>query len=125
MISRARWHQIQSLFEQLIDTGTGERSARLASACGDDLDLHASVESLLESDGRHEDVLLQAIGEAAESLLEDHQDRLIGTRVGPYRVVAILGHGGMSPVYPAARDDSQYPQTPALHAFQHATRPPR
>jgi len=24
MIPRARWQQIQSLFEQLIDTGTGE-----------------------------------------------------------------------------------------------------
>jgi serine/threonine protein kinase len=125
MIPRARWQQIQSLFEQLIDTGTGERSARLASACGDDLDLRASVESLLESDGRREDVLLQAIGEAAESLLEDHQDRLIGTRVGPYRVVAILGHGGMSTVYRGERDDSQYHQTVAIKVLQHATLHPR
>src|SRR5882724_9232744 len=89
MIPRARWQQIQSLFEQLIDEGTGDRSARLASACGDDMELRSSVESLLKSDARREDSLLHAIGEAAESLLEDHQDRLIGTRVGPYRVVSI------------------------------------
>jgi eukaryotic-like serine/threonine-protein kinase len=125
MIPRARWQQIQSLFEQLIDTGTGERSARLASACGDDLELRSSVESLLKSDGRRDDVLLQAIGEAAESLLEDHRDRLIGTRVGPYRVVSILGHGGMSTVYRGERDDAQYQQTVAIKVLQHATLHPR
>src|SRR5260370_15816360 len=125
MIRRARWQQIQSLFEQMIDTGTGERTARLASACGDDLELRASVESLLKSDARREDALLHAIGDAAESLLEEHQDRLIGTRVGPYRVASILGHGGMSTVYRAERDDSQYQQTGEIKVSQHATLHPR
>jgi len=125
MIPRARWQQIQSLFEQMIDTGTGERTARLASACGDDLELRASVESLLKSDSRREDALLHAIGDAAESLLEEHQDRLIGTRVGPYRVASILGHGGMSTVYRGERDDSQYQQTVAIKVLQHATLHPR
>jgi serine/threonine protein kinase/Tfp pilus assembly protein PilF len=125
MIPRARWQQIQSLFEQMIDTGTSERTARLASACGDDFELRSSVESLLKSDARREDALLHAIGNAAESLLEDHQDRLIGTRVGPYRVVSILGHGGMSTVYRGERDDSQYQQTVAIKVLQHATLHPR
>jgi serine/threonine protein kinase/tetratricopeptide (TPR) repeat protein len=125
MIPRARWQQIQSLFEQLVDAGAGERTARLKSACGEDLELRSSVESLLESDARREDGLLHAIGEAAESLLEEHQDRLIGTRVGPYRVVSILGHGGMSTVYRGERDDSQYRQTVAIKVLQHATLHPR
>jgi serine/threonine protein kinase len=125
MIPRARWQQIQSLFEELIDTGAGERAARLASACGEDVELRSSVESLLKSDGRRDDVLLQAIGEAAESLLDDHRDRLIGTRVGPYRIVSILGHGGMSTVYRGERDDSQYQQTVAIKVLQHASLHPR
>src|SRR5260370_25689160 len=125
MIPRARWQQIQSVFEQLIEEGAGDRTARLASVCGDDMELRSSVESLLKSDGRREDALLQAIGEAAESLLEDHQDRLIGTRVGAYRVVSILGHGGMSTVYRGERDDSQYQQTVAIKVLQHATLHPR
>jgi serine/threonine protein kinase len=70
-------------------------------------------------------LLLQAIGVAAESLLEAHQDRLIGTRIGPYRVVSILGHGGMSTVYRGERDDSQYQQTVAIKVLQHATLHPR
>ncbi|HEV7614452.1 MAG TPA: serine/threonine-protein kinase [Steroidobacteraceae bacterium] len=125
MIPRARWQQIQSLFEQLIDTGDGDRALRLARACGDDLELRSSVESMLKSDARGEDPLLLAIGEAAECLLEDHRDRLIGTRIGPYRVVSILGHGGMSTVYRGERDDSQYQQTVAIKVLQHATLHPR
>jgi serine/threonine protein kinase/tetratricopeptide (TPR) repeat protein len=125
MIPRARWLEIQSLFEQLVDEGAGDRAARLASVCGDDAELRSSVESLLNSDARREDALLHAIGEAAESLLEDHRDRLIGTRVGPYRVVSILGHGGMSTVYRGERDDSQYQQTVAIKVLQHATLHPR
>jgi eukaryotic-like serine/threonine-protein kinase len=125
MIPRARWQRIQSLFDELIDTGENERAAHLARACGDDVELRSSVESLLKSDARRGDILKHAIGEAAEALLEAHQDRLIGTRIGAYRVVSILGHGGMSTVYRGERDDSQYKQTVAIKVLQHATLHPR
>ncbi len=125
MISRARWQQIQSLFEQVIDSGPAECAARLAGSCGDDPELRRSVESLLASDRRTEDPLLNAIGEAAESLLVEHQDRLVGAHIGHYRIVSILGHGGMSTVYRAERDDAQYRQTVAIKVLHHATLHPR
>jgi len=125
MIPRARWQKIQSLFEEVVDSGPEERIARLASSCQGDSDLRESVEALLASDERTEDPLINAIGAAAESLLEEHQDRLLGTRVGPYRVVSILGQGGMSTVYRAERDDSQYHQTVAIKVLHHATLHPR
>src|ERR1700676_1009110 len=125
MIPRVRWQQIQSLFEELADMDGPGRSAHLDKSCGDDLDLRISVESLLSLDAAAEDPLLNAIGAAAESLLDDHRDRLIGTRVGPYRVVSILGHGGMSTVYRGERDDSQYHQTVAIKVLQHASVHPR
>ena len=125
MIPQTRWQQIQAVFDEVADAEPTERDARLARFCGDDADLRRSVESLLASDRRSEDLLKNAVGEAAESLLQEHQDRLLGKRIGAYRVVSILGHGGMSTVYRAERDDAQYQQTVAIKVLHHATLHPR
>jgi serine/threonine protein kinase len=125
MISRARWQQIQSVFEEVIDASPIERANRLAASCGGDTDLKRSVESLLASDQRTEDPLLNAISEAAESLLVEHQDRLVGTHVGHYRIVSVLGHGGMSTVYRGERADAQYQQSVAVKVLHHAALHPR
>jgi len=108
MISRARWQQIQSLFKEAADSSPAEGEARLAHFCGDE-----------------EDPLLTAIGEAAGSLLEVHRGRLLGTRISPYRVVSILGYGGMSTVYRGERDDLQYRRTVAIKVMHHAALHPR
>lgn len=125
MIPRGRWQQIQSIFEELADVDEPVRATRLAQRCGNDTDLKESLETLFARDAGREDPLFNAIGAAAEALLEDHRDRLIGTRVGPYRIVSILGHGGMSIVYLGERDDSKYHQTVAVKVLQHATLHPR
>jgi serine/threonine protein kinase/tetratricopeptide (TPR) repeat protein len=108
-----------------VDLPESERSAQLAAQCADDPELRTAIESLISRDLRREDPLLDAVGAAAELLLEDHRDRLIGTRVGAYRIVSILGHGGMSTVYRGERDDSQYQHTVAIKVLQHAALHPR
>ena len=124
MTLNGRWQRIQSLFDQVADLQEPARSEQLAKQCPDPA-LRASVEALLKRDRPHEDALLEAVGSAAESLLEDHRDRLIGARVGAYRIVSILGHGGMSTVYRGERDDSKYQQTVAIKVLQHALPHPR
>jgi len=124
MIPRARWPVIQSLFEELVDADAALRAERLERACGADLELRASVESLLASDARSEDLLLHAIADAAETLLQEHRDRLIGTVVGAYRIVAVLGAGGMSTVYRGEREDGVR-QTVAIKVLQQAALHPR
>jgi eukaryotic-like serine/threonine-protein kinase len=108
-----------------MDAPPQERARYLEKSCGGDADLRRSVESLLASDEKQDDPLASVISNAAESLLAEHQDRLVGTRVGPYRIVSILGHGGMSTVYRAERDDSQYRQSVAVKVLHHASLHPR
>jgi len=125
VIPRGRWQQIQSLFDQVVDAPPAEQAALMASACGGDGDLKRSIESLLASDRKSEDPLMNAVSEAAESLLVEHQDRLIGARIGNYRIVSILGQGGMSTVYRGERDDAKYQQTVAVKVLHHAALHPR
>ena len=124
MTLNGRWQRIQFLFDQVADLEEPARSEQLAQQCLDPA-LRASVQALIMRDARREDPLLEAVGAAAESLLEDHRDRLIGTRVGAYRIASILGHGGMSTVYRGERDDSQYQQSVAIKVLQHALPHPR
>lgn len=42
------------------------------------------------------------------------QPTLVGQRLGPYRVMRLIGRGGMGAVYEAERDDAQYRQRVAI-----------
>lgn len=56
-----RMQRAYELFEQVLERPTGERSAFLAEACGDDGELRAEVESLLEHDSRVPDDFMQPV----------------------------------------------------------------
>ena len=124
-VPTARWQEIRALFEDVVGAGTASRAERLQIIGVRDPELRASVEALLNMDGVTEDPLQRAIGAAAGDLLEQHADRLIGTRVGPYRIVSVLGHGGTSTVYAAERADPQFQQMVAIKVLHHATIHPR
>jgi len=124
MLKPARWQEIQGLFAELIDADPETRAARLAELGPADAEVHRAVERLLASDARGDEVG-HSIGAAADALLENHLDRLIGTDVGPYRVVSILGHGGMSTVYRGERADAQYQRVVAIKVLDQAAMHPR
>ena len=65
-----------------------------------------------------------AIASEAAAQEPDPDERLIGTHVGPYKVEAIAGHGGMGAVYRASRDDAEFRQRVAIKLVRVAAESP-
>ncbi|MFK7885404.1 MAG: tetratricopeptide repeat protein [Gammaproteobacteria bacterium] len=91
-----------------------ERETLLNVECGDDASLLAEVHSLLEAAGPADayfDSLSQRIGLSA---LAGDDDSIPSQAVGPWRLLSLLGRGGMGAVYLAERTDQHYEQQVAL-----------
>jgi len=111
-MSGVNWDQVQEIFLAAVDLPERDRTAYLARACGGNSELRAEVESLLRADSTQGLSLDTAIEMEAGSLLEG--PALLGARLGAYRVVREIGHGGMGAVYLAERADDQYDKQVAL-----------
>src|SRR5579863_7161833 len=100
-----RWEQVKEILALALERSPAERVTFVRDACGDDGALRDEVESLM------------AHSTDADSLLEDspvahflsfQPDSMVGKKIGAYRIIRLIGHGGMAVVYLGERDDQQF-----------------
>jgi hypothetical protein len=119
--SRERFRHVDAIFDAALDVGPNERDAFVADACGSDAALHDRVRALLVAHDRS-DGFLQAPAAQLTALLLDEPSTVAGVppeRVGPFRIVRELGHGGMGVVYLAEREGAEFQQRVALKLVRH------
>jgi len=104
-VSGDNWERIQQVFSEAADLPMPERDAFLERVCNGDTALHSEVKSLLRADAARGSAIAAAIESEVSALLDDHA--LVGTRMGPYRLLNEIGRGGMGSVYLGERDDEQ------------------
>ncbi len=114
-VDTGRWQRMRVLFEALADRPAGDWDALLAQS-GADQATQAEVRAMLAADAAAQTPT--ALPAHADDLATDYARRAarerISERFGAWRIVALLGEGGMGTVYLAQRAEGGFAQRAAL-----------
>ena len=96
---------VRELFHELADVSLEERD-RILSERGITADVRAEVESLLSHDSTLSESFIRCVSDAAQEVLRLEPGPAL-RQCGPFRLVQLLGSGGMGTVYLAERRDGE------------------
>ena len=97
------------ILREALDTDPGERDNFLSMRCGADTPLRERVDALLRGIADDESASPDdALSEAAP------EDTLVGSLLGPFRVIERIGRGGMGIVYRGEREGADFSQQVAI-----------
>jgi serine/threonine-protein kinase len=109
------WQHLQSLFHEALSLKVEDRAAYLARQCVEDVALREKVEALIAASEKQEDFLEQpafSLGLTVLSSDSTSTEELTGQMIGAFRILSLLGNGGMGDVYLA--EDTQLGRKVAL-----------
>jgi serine/threonine protein kinase len=109
---------VKQLLGDALELETTRRRSFLDSACADDAELRAEIDRLLEHQvDSASDVIEQCAADVARVRFDSGAAK-VGTRIGAYKILRELGHGGMGSVYLAERDDERFHQLVAIKVIK-------
>ena len=110
-----REHRVLHLLRHALDTAPDDRESFLSIHCEGDTALRQRVDALLR--GCADEAAENAAAhphDASPALPPARDDPLLGTRLGPFRVIERIGRGGMGVVYRGEREGADFRQQVAL-----------
>jgi tetratricopeptide (TPR) repeat protein len=118
MTDQAPWSRVKEIVADALDRPAAERTAFVASACGGSDVLRQEVESLLAAHAAASAFIERPAEVPAEALagLTTGGPEAIpqGAAIGPYRILRVIGAGGMGTVYLAERADEAFHRQVAI-----------
>jgi serine/threonine-protein kinase len=113
----ALWKRVRPLLDEALDRDGDERAAYIAAIA--DPELRAEVERMVRKQARTAIVdqsaaALAAPAIASNTVVRDWDRDQIGRRLGAFRLVRLIGAGGMGTVYAARRVDGRFDQEVAI-----------
>jgi len=99
-----RWKQVNDLLDRALEHDSEARAAFLDKACGDDSELRKEADSLIQSYEEAGSFIDSApLAPLAQLFIKDRTCLTTGQNAGHYKIISLIGSGGMGDVY-VARD---------------------
>lgn len=115
---KSRWVRIREVFDAAMNLPVDARERFLNDECADDAELTNEVNALLAAAASEDELIEDIVSGAAANLTITDTSARLEQRIGNYKLVSLLGTGGMGNVYLARRVDEQFEHEVAIKVLQ-------